>query len=395
VAVLLENPVRSYAWGSATVIPELLGLEPSGEPQAELWVGAHPGSPSVVAGDGRTLAEYICADPVATLGSGVVERFGGALPYLLKILAIERPLSIQAHPTIAQAGQGYDTEDAAGVPLGSPKRSYQDRNHKPEMVVALTEFEALLGFREPADIAAALERSGREEFTQAIAMLRQGDGLRRLVSAWLSLPESEAVPLARTVADEARSHLDLEPFAVVDQLAAAYPEDRGLLLALLMRRIRLAPGEAAFVAAGVPHAYLSGVAVEPQASSDNTLRAGLTPKHVDAAEVVRILRYEPGGGLLIEPHDVQPGERLYPVPGLDEFRLSRLELHDESIRPSGRGPRVVLVVDGRVSVRARGEADAAVNGGLGLRSGQAAFVPASEPDVVVSGSGTAFTITPG
>ncbi|NDL59961.1 mannose-6-phosphate isomerase, class I [Phytoactinopolyspora mesophila] len=393
MAVLLENPVRSYAWGSATVIPDLLGLDPTGDPQAELWVGAHPGSPSVVAGDGRTLDQYIAADPAGALGPGVLDRFGAALPYLLKILAIERPLSIQAHPTIAQAAEGFDAEDAAGTPLGSPKRSYQDRNHKPEMVVALTEFEALLGFRDPAEVAAALELSGREEFTQAIAMLRQGDGLRRLVTAWLSLPESEAVRIARTLADEARAHSSHEPFAVVDQLAATYPDDRGLLLALLMRRIRLNPGEAAFVAAGVPHAYLSGFAVEPQASSDNTLRAGLTPKHVDAAEVLRILRYEPDGGMLIVPQDTQAGEQVYPVPGLDEFRLARLQLDAEEIRPSGSGPRVVLVVDGAVAVRAGSAQDAGDS--LQLRSGQAAFVPASEPDVVVSGTGTAFTVTPG
>ncbi|WP_166349440.1 mannose-6-phosphate isomerase, class I [Phytoactinopolyspora limicola] len=387
MAVLLQNPVRSYAWGSPTVIPELLGQEPDGQPQAELWVGAHPGSPSIVAGDGRTLGEYVAAAPAGTLGPAVAERFGGTLPYLLKILAIERPLSIQAHPTIEQAIEGYHAEEQAGVPLSSPKRSYRDRNHKPEMVVALTEFEALLGFREPAEVAAALDRIGRPEFTEATTMLRADDGLRVLVSHWLALPEAEADALVATLTEAAVRHRDDDPFSVVNELAEVYPGDRGLLLAFLLRPVRLTPGQAAFVAAGVPHAYLSGVAVEPQASSDNTLRAGLTPKHVDAAELQRILKYEPDGGLLVEPRALQPGEQLYPVPGLDEFRLSKLDLTGAPLRPSGAGPRVVLVVDGTATLRS---ADQEVE----LPSGHAAFVPASEPDIALTGPATAFTVTP-
>lgn len=388
MAVLLENPVRSYAWGSPTVIPELLGLQPTGEPQAELWVGAHPGSPSVVAGDGRTLGEYVASDPVGALGAAVVDRFGTTLPYLLKILAVQRPLSIQAHPTIEQAVAGFAAEDAAGVPLDSPKRSYRDRNHKPEMVVALTDFQALLGFREPAEIAAALEATGRNEFDEAVSLLHGDDGLRSLTGHWLTLSDADAGRLVGVLVREALLRRPDEQWDVVARLAEEHPGDRGVLLALLMRLVRLRPGEAAFVAAGVPHAYLSGVAVEPQASSDNTLRAGLTPKHVDTAEVQRILRYEPDGGLLIRPEAVGAGEHMYPVHGLDEFRLSRLDPAGSEIMLAAGLPRLVLVVDGAMELTADGFA-------LPLRRGRAAFVTASERDVAVSGSGVAFTVVPG
>ncbi|NEE02481.1 mannose-6-phosphate isomerase, class I [Phytoactinopolyspora halotolerans] len=395
MAVLLENPVRSYAWGSPTVIPALLGQEPTGEPQAELWVGAHPGSPSTVAGDGRTLDRYIADDPETTLGAGVAERFGGVLPYLLKILAIERPLSIQVHPTIEQAQQGYAADDAAGIPLDSPKRSYRDRNHKPEMVVALTDFEALMGFREPRELVWLFEEIAPDEFADAIAMLKRHDGLRDLVTAWLNLPETEAGRLVRVLTEIAAARQDREALRIVARLADVYPGDRGILLASLMIRVPLRPGDAAFVGAGVPHAYLSGVAVEPQASSDNTLRAGLTPKHVDTTEVERILRYEPHGGQRILPRECGPQEHVYPIMDLDEFRICRLELSGEEIRPSGYGPRVVLVVDGEAELRTganivhSGQAEP-----MRLEQGRAAFIPSSEPSAVITGRGTAFTVTP-
>ncbi|NED97291.1 mannose-6-phosphate isomerase, class I [Phytoactinopolyspora alkaliphila] len=395
MAVLLENPIRSYAWGSPTVLPELLGHEPSGEPQAELWIGAHPGSPSFVAGAGRSLPEYLAADAAATLGPEVTARFGVVLPYLLKILAIDRPLSIQAHPTIEQAEQGYAAEDAAGVALDSPKRSYRDRNHKPEMVVALTDFEALIGFRDAQELARTFEETAPELFADTVVILRGADGLRELVHAWLALPEPEVNRLVHAVTQVARANRGRDPFAVVARLADEYPGDRGLLLALLMIRVPLRPGEAAFVGAGVPHAYLSGVAVEPQASSDNTLRAGLTPKHVDTVEVARVLRYEPRGGLVVRPRQCGPGEYVYPVGGLEEFRICRLELSDDEIVPTGEGPRLMLVVDGHARVRAgayRAACEAAEP--VELAQGRAAFIPAAERVTAISGAGTAFTVTP-
>lgn len=399
--MLLENPVRSYAWGSPTVIPELLGEQPTGEPQAELWVGAHPGAPSIVADDGRTLGQFIADDPAHTLGATVVDRFGARLPYLLKILAVARPLSIQAHPTISQAEQGYAAEETAGIPLDSPLRSYRDRQHKPEMVVALTEFEALLGFRDPAEVGELLAQTGGPEFADAAAQLKRGEpGLQGLVHAWLSLSGSQANVLVRALIDTARAYPEEDAYAVVNHLSAEYPDDRGLLLALLMQHVRLGPGEAAFVGAGVPHAYLSGVAVEPQASSDNTLRAGLTVKHVDTAEIGRILRVEAGGGVVIRaPERTAPGEYVYPVADVDEFRLCRLDLDEAPVQPSGHGPRLLLVVDGEARVRTGGRDDGEAGrhgetSACVLTRGRAAFVPASAGQVTVEGAGTAFSVTP-
>ncbi|WP_203432682.1 mannose-6-phosphate isomerase, class I [Jiangella asiatica] len=380
MAVLLDNPVRSYAWGSPTVIAELLGRPPSGQPEAELWIGAHPGSPSTVAGDGRSLDRYVAGDPAATLGAAVVERFGPRLPFLLKILAVARPLSIQVHPTIDQAVAGFAAEDAAGVALDDPRRSYRDRNHKPEMVVALTEFEALLGFDDPGAVAEVLESCEHPDLVGAGAVLRTAGGLERVVRRWLTLGDDQAADVVTALVAEASARRDDPRFGLVTRLAQDYPHDRGLLLALLMRLVRLAPGEAAFVPAGVPHAYLSGVAVEPQASSDNTLRAGLTPKHVDAAEVLNLLRYEPGGAVMVTPKPAG-GEELYPVPDVDELLLSRVPLSEGTTVPVP-GPRLVLVVDGTAAV-----------GDVTLRRGHAAFVPATDTDATLRGDGVAFTLT--
>ena len=394
MAVLLDNPVRSYAWGSTSVIPELLGREPSGEPQAELWIGAHPGAPSVVEGDGRGLDEVIAADPASNLGAGVVERFGPALPFLLKVLAVGAPLSIQVHPTIAQAEAGFAAEDAAGVPIDAPERNYRDRNHKPEMVVALTDFEGLLGFRAPDETAALLARFTVAELTAAADTVRSHDGLATLTRAWLTMPAGHAEALVGSLV-EAAPRVDDGLGALVGRLGRAFPGDRGILLALLLRHVRLRPGQAAFVPAGVPHVYLGGVAVEPQASSDNTLRAGLTPKHVDVAEVLRLLRYEPDGAVMIEP--VGDASRVdYPVPGMAEFALSRLDLSGTQAQVDG-GPRIVLVTEGRVEVGTAGAEGTAGETGqvVPVERGRAAFVAASEGVATVTGTGTAFVITTG
>jgi mannose-6-phosphate isomerase len=392
VPFLLDNPVRTYAWGSPTVIPNLLGIPPTGEPQAELWLGAHPGAPSLVEQDGaRTpLAELIDKDPQAMLGAATVERFGARLPYLLKILAVEQPLSIQAHPTSEQAAAGFAAEEAAGVPVDAAHRSYRDRSHKPEMVVALTDFEALLGFRDPARTAHLLDELGAPGLADAAVRLRaSGSGaLAPLVRQWLEWPVSEATALVAAVTGTARQAPG-ELAALVRRLTRWYPGDRGVLLALLLERVHLRPGEAAFTPAGVPHAYLSGVAVEPQASSDNTLRAGLTPKHVDVAELMRILRYEPLADPRIAPVQRGPHEMVY-APGVEEFRLSRISLDGGAVlldgQPAGVA-RIVLVTDGTVELAV---ADASVL----LRRGRAAFVPAADGPATLSGEGTAFAVAP-
>lgn len=377
VVVLLDNPVRSYAWGSPSVLPELLGRKPTGEPQAELWAGAHPGSPSVVVDDGRTLDAYIGADVDGALGPDVMQRFGPRLPFLLKILAIERPLSIQVHPTKAQAEDGFAAENAAGVPLDTAHRKYRDANHKPEMVVALTDFSACVGFRQPTATVKLLLALGDDELDDAAETIVRPGGLESLVRTWLTLPDADAKRLADLIgtSDDMRD------------IAAHYPGDRGLLIAFLLNRVVLRPGEAVFVGPGVPHAYVSGVAVEPQASSDNTLRAGLTSKHVDVAEVMRLLRYEPDGGVTVVGQNAGLGTAVYQAPGVDEFRLSRFDSAGGDA-PIGSGPAIVLAVGGDAEVSAGGHR-------VRMTPGAGAFLPWRDGRGQIRTEGVAFAVSVG
>ncbi|HEX6335904.1 MAG TPA: mannose-6-phosphate isomerase, class I [Jiangellaceae bacterium] len=385
--LILSNPIRAYAWGSPTVIPELLGVPPTGEPQAELWIGAHPGAPSIVELDGSrvTLAELIEKDPEGTLGPATLRRFGPRLPYLLKILAIDQPLSIQAHPTIEQAELGFAAEEAAGVPIDAPQRLYRDRMHKPEMIVALTDVTALLGFGQPAESADLMAELDVPDLRDDAATLRKA-GLEPVVRRWLLMPDDEvAVRVAAVVEAAGSSTTDLGHLIV--RLGERYPSDRGVLLALLMRHERLRRGEAVFIPAGVPHCYLTGVAVEAQASSDNTLRAGLTPKHVDAAELARVLRYEAEDRLRVLPQRVGSHQAVF-APPVDEFELAELALTDTPITLGAGEPRVVLVTAGSAQVSAGG-------GTVRLARGRAAFVPAGEGAATILGSGTAYVVSPG
>ncbi|MEU8933375.1 mannose-6-phosphate isomerase, class I [Streptomyces sp. NPDC048409] len=377
----LDNTVRPYAWGSPTAIPKLLGVEPSGEPQAEMWMGAHPGAPSRT---GRgTLVEVIDADPKAELGEAAVARFGPRLPFLLKILAAGAPLSLQVHPDLEQAREGYEDEERRGIPVDAPDRNYKDANHKPELICALTEFDGLCGFRTPERAAELLEALGVDSLKPYADLLRahpEEAALREVLTAVLTADREE---MAHTVAEAAaacaRLGGDHAPYA---GLAHHYPGDPGVIAAMLLNHVRLQPGEALFLGAGIPHAYLAGLGVEIMANSDNVLRCGLTPKHVDVPELLRVVRFEAGDPGVLRPEAAPDGEEVYETP-IDEFRLSRYVLpegttaHDLTL-PT---PQILLCTAG--AVRA-GEED--------LTPGQSVFVPAGEK-TEVSGAGTVFRAT--
>jgi mannose-6-phosphate isomerase len=333
------------------------------------------------------LDALIGKEPERMLGIEVLERFGPKLPFLLKVLAVERPLSIQAHPTKAQAEAGYDAENAAGVPLEAPDRSYPDRCHKPELVVALSNFEALVGFGDPADVAPVLRQLGVPDLDDAAAVLsgRGRDGLAEVVRWTLRLEPYRSARMVARVAAACIERASAEPFATVARIADLYPGDRGIVLALLLRPVHLSPGQAIFVPAGMPHTYLHGVAVEAQASSDNTLRAGLTPKHVDVAEVLQVLIYEPAPDLGITPIPTSMGEE-YAVTGVAEFRLFRLGLMPKPSALPGGSPRIVLITEGPARLTVDG-------GSTLLPKGASAFVPAESERVALSGEGTAFVVT--
>ncbi len=304
---LLDNTVRPYAWGSPTAIPHLLGVEPTGEPQAEMWMGAHPGAPSRTARG--TLVEVIEADPERELGARAVAKFGPRLPFLLKILAAGAPLSLQVHPNLAQAREGYADEERRGVPADAPHRNYKDANHKPELICALTEFDGLCGFRDPAQAADLLDGLGVDSLKPYVDLLHahpEDAALREVLTAVLSADPEE---MARTVAEATAACTRLGgAYAPYADIAHHYPGDPGVIAAMLLNHVRLQPGEALFLGAGIPHAYLNGLGVEIMANSDNVLRCGLTPKHVDVPELLRIVRFEPSDPGVLRPRGV-PGGR--------------------------------------------------------------------------------------
>jgi mannose-6-phosphate isomerase len=397
VVRVLEGLVRPYAWGSRTAIATIRGLPtPSAHPEAELWFGAHPAGQAQCLDAGglpeEGLLTLIETDPIAALGSPVVDEFGVRLPYLLKVLAAEEPLSLQAHPSSAQAAEGFARENAAGIRLDAPERNYRDPWHKPEVVLAVTPFDALAGFRDPArtvDLLRELALPAMDPYLGMIAGQPDSDGLRALFTTWITLPESVLADLVPAVIDAAVGVLAAGGTAFDDELRTllelgeAYPRDPGVLASLLLNRIHLEPGEALYLAAGNLHAYLRGTAIEIMANSDNVLRGGLTPKHIDVPELLRVLDFTP-----VHPADLSPqvsvlgAERIYTTPA-PEFRLSRVELdgtglrHPSTISFDMPGPQILAVTSGRIEVRGGGESVTA-------KSGRAVWLADSDPDVIVA-----------
>ncbi len=291
----LENTIRDYAWGSPSAIPRLLGLPETGRPAAELWIGAHPDSPSRSGDHG--LDELIATEP-ELLGAASMDRFGPRLPFLLKLIAAEHALSLQVHPNSEQARAGFEAEQVAGVSQSSPERNYRDGYHKPEMAYAITEFDAFCGFRPPAETADYLTALDVPELLGYRELLTSDEGLRAVFTTVLSLSgEVKARLIENTVAGcrrVAAGNGRWAPEARASLLAAEdFPGDIGPVVALLLNYVKLQPGEAIFLAAGNVHAYLRGVCVELLANSDNVLRCGLTPKHIDVPELVRIADFTP------------------------------------------------------------------------------------------------------
>lgn len=358
----LVGALRSYAWGSRTALAQLCGRPvPSAHPEAELWFGAHPADPARVQinGHSESLLELVSADPQHELGP-VAAEFDGRLPFLLKILAAEEPLSLQAHPSIEQAKAGFARENHAGVSIDSAMRNYRDENHKPELVVALGRFEALAGFRDPRQtvrLLAALDVPELTQYAELLAAQPDSAGLRTLFTTWIALPQASLSTLLPKVLDGCVRYLSeagsgskefVAEVRTALELAEAYPGDAGVLAALLLNRITLEPGEGLFLDAGNLHAYLRGVGVEIMANSDNVLRGGLTPKHVDVPELLRVLDFEPLDLPVVQAERTSGSVFRYHTPA-PEFALSRFELEPEAepVPVVGSGPVIALVTHGR------------------------------------------------
>ncbi|WP_410641533.1 mannose-6-phosphate isomerase, class I [Amycolatopsis sp. lyj-346] len=392
---LLRNAVRPYAWGSRTAIPELLGRPvPAPHPEAELWMGAHPGDPSHVIGpDGteRSLLELVDADPVTQLGERCAKRWGGRLPFLLKILAAEEPLSMQAHPSAAQAAEGHAREERLGIPRDAANRNYPDPTAKPELVCALTEFHALAGFRTPdrtVKLLKAIETPGLAKYTGLLEAQPDPDGLRALFTTWITLPQPSLDSLLPEVLDACVRHVQEHgEFAVecrtILELGETHPRDAGVLAALLLNRLTLRAGEAIYLPAGNLHLYLHGTAVEILANSDNILRCGLTPKHVDVPELLRVVDFA-YGEMPVQCGDDGGRMAVYRTDA-PEFELSRVEWaagQDDEISVDSVGPQILLCTAGELLVTADdGEK-------VELRRGQSVWLPAVDPPVRVRALGS-------
>jgi mannose-6-phosphate isomerase len=384
----LMNTVRHYPWGSRTVIPELLGeTSPADRPYAELWMGAHPDAPSVLS-TGTPLDKAIEEQPDALLGAAVHERFGTRLPFLMKVLAAEQPLSLQAHPTNEQAQAGFAAEEAAGVPRDDPTRTFKDPFHKPELLLALTTFEALCGFRPVEESLHCLAKLQVPVLKPTIAALARG-GLRAAIPQVIALSPEQRAVLVSAVAEAASRFVAahdpefINTYRWAASLAETYPGDPGVVISLMCNHLKLSPGEAVFLPAGNLHAYLSGAGVEVMAGSDNVLRGGLTGKHVDLAALIEVLDFTDGRVPVIHPV-LGPGGLRYPVP-VDDFDLTRCELDAQSGALTTRGPQVLLCTEGTAVL-------ASADGELTLQQGGAAFVPAGTP-VTASGPAVLYRAT--
>lgn len=386
----LVGRIRPYPWGSRTEIARIQGRPvPSATPEAEVWYGAYPSDPAFLLdedGTQRSLATVIETDPVATLGRTVADGYG-RLPFLLKLLAADRPLSLQAHPGPVQAGEGFAAEEAAGVSRDASCRNYVDPYHKPELLVAVSEFHALCGFRPRADAArllGGLQIPDLAETVKRLGLPRPDDALREAMTSLFDVPAGLRAGLVAQVREASRSRPEPE-YRLAVELADRYPGDIGVVVSFLLNLLTLAPGEAIYMPAGNLHMYLSGVGLEVMAASDNVLRGGLTGKHVDVAELLRVLRYEELPRPRLSAVRVTDGVDWWPTPEAD-FRLTRATVAGGPVRlplPDGPSPRILLCLGGKVRVHS-------ADRDLDLAGGEAAFVPAGADVVTVTGSGDVY-----
>jgi mannose-6-phosphate isomerase len=385
----LKGKTLHYAWGGTEYIPTMLGIEnPEHKPFAEYWLGAHPLAPAELMTPQGPVSLYsaIQEHPEELLSAGVYDRFGG-LPYLLKVQDVKDILSIQVHPNKSEAEKGFEREEAAGIPINSPQRNYKDRNHKPEMLVALSEFWLLHGFRPKAEIEHALGEI--PEFNVLLPYFKR-EGLKALYQFVMEMeqPEINAL-LTNLIKREIRRKND-------DQLTKAMPGwwiakmfdnreigdiDRAVFSIYFFNIVKVNPGESIFQGAGVPHAYLEGHTIELMANSDNVLRAGLTPKHIDVPELMKHTIFESIVPDIRQGDPVLPGERIYPCP-VPDFGIAKIELSG-TVSYSGKADSLEIII--------ATEGGAFVNNTIVLKRGEAVTIFAGgEYTIQASGNCTLF-----
>ncbi|MFT4185677.1 MAG: mannose-6-phosphate isomerase, class I [Micrococcaceae bacterium] len=377
----LKNQIKDYAWGSKSLIPEYLGQEPGAEPQAEIWYGAHPDSPSITTAG--PLDKVLEQHPNFLTGSNLeLEK----LPYLVKMLAADSALSLQVHPTKAQAKQGFAFEEKQGISRDASHRNYKDDNHKPELIYALTAFEALCGFRDinqTIEIFTELQNKNSkladsELFKQLQGSLNADQGIKSTFTFLLNKPtgiEDLVSQCVQTTVEIKGSKYQKE-YETIVQLQKLYPGDPGVILSLMLNRVSLKPGQAIFLPAGNVHAYLKGLGIEVMASSDNVLRGGLTPKHMDIAELLEVVEFKATDVSFLETEEDELG-RVILHPPFEEFQLQIMELKtEERANIAQNGPTIFLVGNGEVTCESPVES-------LTLKPGESIFIAHDEAPVTV------------
>ena len=370
----IVNTPRDYSWGSTTAIANLLGTTPSGNPEAELWFGDHPANPSRLLSTGESLREWVAAHP---------DQSGGtSLPFLLKVLAAASPLSIQAHPAIPQARRGFDRENEASIAIDAPTRNYRDANHKPELIIALSDFSALCGFRPTVERDVIVSALVHADVPGSLRLQERATmGIHAIVE-WLLTKDSEVDALVSAVSagiDHVGVDYVDDAFNVARALAVHFPRDPGIAVSLLLNHVSLHPGEALFLPAGNVHAYLSGLGIEVMAASDNVLRGGLTAKHIDIPEFLAVL----DDSELREPR-LQPTAngpiRVFRPRGA-EFAVTDVVVKGD-VSVSIAGPAIAFVSDGEVTLRAETE--------FAIHRGSAVFIESGEHLSELTGDGHVF-----
>ncbi len=388
----LKNKIQEYTWGSKIFIPELLGFKNSeAKPQAELWMGAHPKASSKISKKDKTisLADLIRQNPARILGSEVAFNFNNKLPFLFKVLAAGQPLSIQAHPNLKKAKEGFDRENKAGIPLSAPTRNFKDDNHKPELICALTSFDAMCGFRDVNDIVEILHYLDLIKILPGAIELQKNpseNSLKNFFSNLINSTSKEKTEFVNSLVRETsnktpRTENEKLVFEWILKLSKKYPGDIGIFSPILLNVIRLQPGEALYLDAGILHAYLNGAGIEIMANSDNVLRGGLTPKHVDVPELLKTLTFKNGKVNIIRPEQKGESEFVYQTP-VREFELSFLKISEK------KHFKIMETKCSQIMLCTKGNSEIFWNSNknLKVKKGESIFISAGTKDLKIKGN---------
>ncbi|WP_413699503.1 mannose-6-phosphate isomerase, class I [Psychromonas sp. KJ10-10] len=370
----LDNVIQDYPWGSKTALLELFGIaNPNDQFQAEIWMGAHPNGCSKVANSGELLSDVINNDPSAVLGQYTHQRFGN-LPYLFKVLSAQKPLSIQVHPRLSRAQEGFARENALGIPVTASNRNYRDANHKPELVYALTFYKAMNGFRPIEEVISLFKQANINTLTDELSELIKvpnADSLEAFFTAVMNLDgqrkQKALDELQISCQSRVKTALAREAFALSCEFRNEYADDIGLFAPLMLNVVELAPGEAMFLHAETPHAYIKGTGLEIMGNSDNVLRAGLTPKYIDVAELIANTRFDS-----IQPEDIKlapvsMGNKLgYPIP-VDDFAFEIITSNENKKQQFVRSAEILFCIEGEASISSNNET-------IVLKPGESLFV---------------------